>query len=542
MLYYAEYILRRKNPGNRSKKSCGGIVKILFSWVGHSDLLSFGCDYPEYQGTVSRLVGKSQFFASGPLKTAAAQMTFDRLILLWSYPDCGLMHRFESAFGKNASCIHVPVADPTDYREIYCAAADVLSEYASDQDHRNFFLLSPGTPAMAAVWVLLGKTRFPGTFLQAYKNAVSETVIPFDLTAELLPELLRKTDRLLETLPDVSQVSGFEEIVGCSPAVCQAVSRAAKAAIHNVPVLISGESGTGKEMFARAMWKAGPRRDKSFEAINCAALPSNLLEAELFGYKKGAFTGAVKDHPGAFARLSGGTLFLDEIGECSLELQAKLLRVLQPPPGKSLSYREFYPIGADAPECSDVKIIAATNRDLQEMVRQRLFREDLYFRLAAITLVLPPLRERGDDVLLLAEKLLDRINRDFKRETPEYIDKKFCGDTKIFVKNYPWYGNVRELFNSILQGVVMSEGEIIKISDMGLHCISDMPEESEKVVVPESGFSLDDMLESIERQYIMSALEQTSFNKSRAAGLLGFSNYQRLDARIRKLKIPMEGK
>jgi transcriptional regulator with PAS, ATPase and Fis domain len=256
---------------------------------------------------------------------------------------------------------------------------------------------------MAAVWVLLGKTKFPGKFLQTYNNEVSYTEIPFDMTADLLPDLLNKTDHLIENLPDVSQVSGFEDIVGNSPALRQAVLRASKAAMHSVPVLITGESGTGKEMFARAIWKAGSRKDKPFEAINCAALPANLLEAELFGYKKGAFTGAVKDRDGAFKRLNGGTLFLDEIGECSLELQAKLLRVLQPPPGKTLSYREFYPVGAEQPEHSDVRVIAATNRDLPEMIARQQFRDDLFYRLSAITLPLPPLRERKGDALLLAE-------------------------------------------------------------------------------------------------------------------------------------------
>jgi transcriptional regulator with PAS, ATPase and Fis domain len=306
--------------------------------------------------------------------------------------------------------------------------------------------------------------------------------------------------------------------------------------MHSVPVLITGESGTGKEMFARAIWKAGPRKDKPFEAINCAALPANLLEAELFGYKKGAFTGAIKDRDGAFKRLNGGTLFLDEIGECSLELQAKLLRVLQPPPGKPLSYREFYPVGSDQPEHSDVRVIAATNRNLPEMIAQQQFRDDLFYRLSAISLPLPSLRERKEDILLLAETLLARINDDFRRETPGYEDKKFCDSTKKVMKNYPWYGNVRELFNSVLQGVVMASEKNIKFFDMGL---SEAVQTTEKVEICD-GFNLDNTLESIEKQYILSALKQSGGNKSKAARLLGFSNYQRLDAQIKSLKIQPE--
>jgi transcriptional regulator with PAS, ATPase and Fis domain len=265
-----------------------------------------------------------------------------------------------------------------------------------------------------------------------------------------------------------------------------------------------------------------------------------LLEAELFGYKKGAFTGAIKDRDGAFKRLNGGTLFLDEIGECSLELQAKLLRVLQPPPGKALSYREFYPVGSEQPEHSDVRIISATNRNLPEMIARQQFRDDLFYRLSAITLPLPPLRERKGDALLLAEKLLQRINSDFKRELPGYNDKYFCESTKLFIQKHPWHGNVRELFNAILQGVVMASDKKIEIFDMGFPAeMTSVPSPVEDTYFS-NDFSLDNTLKIIEKQYITSALKQSGGNKSKAARLLGFSNYQRLDARIKKLKIQPE--
>ena len=280
----------------------------------------------------------------------------------------------------------------------------------------------------------------------------------------------------------------------------------------------------------------GPRRSAPFEAINCAALPANLLEAELFGYKKGAFTGAVKDRDGAFKRLDGGTLFLDEIGECSPELQAKLLRVLQPPPGRGLSYREFYPVGAERPEHSDVRIITATNRDLASMAGEGRFRGDLFFRLAAVTVRLPALRERREDIPLLAEKLLARANADFRRENPAHADKKFCDSTKNFIKNYPWPGNVRELFNAVLQGMVMCSGENITVADMGLEeaAAGFAGEEMGELA---AGFRLETELERLERQYIIAALRQAGNCKSKAAALLGFSNYQRLDARMKKLGI-----
>lgn len=511
-------------------------MKVLFSWVGHADLLGFGYECPEKRSDIQMLINKNGFSTLGPIKTAISEMDFDKIVLLWNYSQPELMKSYGEYCGSNVHVIHSQVPDPTDYRAVFDAANGAIEANHSPDD-ALYYLLSPGTPAMAAIWVLLGKTKFTGTFLQTYRNQLSITDIPFDITIDVLPELMNKTDQLLEHLPDVSQVAGFEDITGSSTAIRQAVLRASKAAMHNVPVLITGESGTGKEMFARAIWKASPRRNKPFEAINCAALPANLLEAELFGYKKGAFTGASKDHDGAFKRLNGGTLFLDEIGECSLELQAKLLRVLQPPPGKSLSYREFYPVGSDQPEHSDVRIIAATNRDLPEMIARQQFRDDLFYRLSAITLPLPPLRERKGDILLLAEKLLQRINADFKHELPGYNDKYFCESTKKFMQNYPWHGNVRELFNAILQGAVMAVEKNIKIFDMGL---SEAVQTTEKVPpMPEfaDGFNLDNTLESIEKQYILSALKQSGGNKSKAARLLGFSNYQRLDARIKSLKI-----
>ena len=514
-------------------------MKILFSWIGHADLLGLAGQCPDVQSQIYALIKKRDFTASGPVKITISQENFDKIVLLWNYDAPELMEQYRKYCGEHTAIIHTPIANPTDYRAVYCAVRDVVEANCTLEDEL-YYLLSPGTPAMAAVWVLLGKTKFPGKFLQTYNNEVSYTEIPFDMTADLLPDLLNKADRLIENLPDVSQVAGFEDITGNSTAIRQAVLRASKAAMHSVPVLITGESGTGKEMFARAIWKASPRKGKPFEAINCAALPANLLEAELFGYKKGAFTGAIKDRDGAFKRLNGGTLFLDEIGECSLELQAKLLRVLQPPPGKPLSYREFYPVGSDQPEHSDVRIISATNRNLPEMIARQQFRDDLFYRLSAITLPLPPLRERKGDILLLAEKLLQRINADFKRELPGYNDKYFCESTKKFMQNYPWKGNVRELFNAILQGAVMSAEKNIKIFDMGFYEAVSSPEKALEVPEITDGFSLDNTLETIEKQYISAAVKQSAGNKSKAARLLGFSNYQRLDARIKSLKIQPE--
>jgi transcriptional regulator with GAF, ATPase, and Fis domain len=196
--------------------------------------------------------------------------------------------------------------------------------------------------------VLLGKTKYPARFYQTHNGDASITDIPFDLTVDFLPALLREPDRALQQLASrrPQDIPGFERISGDSRAIRIAVGRAQKAALRDVPVLLSGESGTGKEMFARAIHDASHRRHKPFLAFNCAAMPKSLVESELFGHARGAFTGADRPYAGAFERADGGTLFLDEVGECDPDIQAKLLRVLQPPPGEFPCIREFQPLGS----------------------------------------------------------------------------------------------------------------------------------------------------------------------------------------------------
>lgn len=211
-----------------------------------------------------------------------------------------------------------------------------------------------------------------------------------------------------------------------------AVGRAQKAAVRDVPVLIVGETGTGKELFARAIHQSSHRRDGPFVAINCAAIPRDLLESELFGHKKGAFTGASEDRIGAVEHADRGTLFLDEIGECDPGMQSKLLRVLQPPDGQGPCHRVFRRVGETQDRTCDVRLITATNRDLLASIEAHSFREDLYYRLAVITLSLPSLRDRKTDISLLVEALLDRVNADFRRQEPGFKDKS-VSDATVFL-------------------------------------------------------------------------------------------------------------
>ena len=247
---------------------------------------------------------------------------------------------------------------------------------------------------MAAVWVILAKTRFfPATIIESSeKHGVREVSVPFDISAEFLADLLRQPDRELERLSAglPPQAAAFDDIIHRSLEMRRVILLARRVAPHSVPVLIEGESGTGKELMARAIHHSSPRREERFISVNCGAIPENLVESELFGHEKGAFTGAVKMRKGHFEAASGGTLFLDEIGELPLPAQTKLLRVLQE--------KEVQPVGSSKPCPVDVRVISATNRTLTEEVAGGRFREDLFYRLAVAVLKLPPFRERGGDV------------------------------------------------------------------------------------------------------------------------------------------------
>ncbi|MGE3777063.1 MAG: sigma 54-interacting transcriptional regulator, partial [Pirellulaceae bacterium] len=267
--------------------------------------------------------------------------------------------------------------------------------------------------------------------------------------------------------------------------------------------------------------------------------PESLLESELFGHAKGAYTGAARDHVGAFQRADGGTIFLDEVGECSPDMQAKLLRVLQPPPGKGPCFREFTPVGGSRPLNSDVRIVAATNRDLLDDVGAGRFREDLFYRLAVIKLKLPPLRERKTDIPQLVDALLQEINTEFRGQEPGYEHKHLSDAAKRFVHRYHWPGNVRQLRNTLVEAAVMAVGDTIGVADIEA-AIADVPGRKHETVLERplgDGFSLQGLLEDIQRHYLERAMDEARGVKTRAAELLGIPNYQTLDAQLKRLRV-----
>jgi transcriptional regulator with PAS, ATPase and Fis domain len=527
-------------------------MKVLVSWIGHTDLKSLlGSGSQKIQDDIKAIVRPPYTPPEdgGPIKTLLNQESFDRVYFLSDNPK-SVTCQYVKWLEIDATVHYSHLANPTDYAEIYTVASKCLESIGKDlasNNHELSILLSPGTPAMAAIWVLLGKTKYSATFWQTWGGKAKQEDVPFDITLDVVPELISGSDSVFHHLATKSpdEVEGFEDIIGKSKAIRLAVGRAQKAAIRDVSVLLSGESGTGKEMFARAIHKASPRRDKPFIPINCAAIPKELLESELFGHTKGAFTGADKNREGAFKRADGGILFLDEIGECDPQIQAKLLRVLQPPHGKSPCSREFYPVGATKQETADVRIIAATNRNLIEMVENNLFREDLFYRLALIAIKLPALRERKTDIAPIAEAMLRQINQDFSSQDKLHKDKSFYPSTITFINRYTWPGNVRELYNAILQAVVMADKEQLSPDDIKA-ALTQSPEYSRSKVdlleVPlGDGFDLEEHLNNIQRHYLRRAMQESGGIKTKAASLLGIKSYQAMDAQIKRLNVDLGG-
>ncbi len=335
-----------------------------------------------------------------------------------------------------------------------------------------------------------------------------------------------------------TRAPGGERLIGRSPEILEIFKTVGKIADRNVPVLITGESGTGKELVARAIHQASPRCDSAFVAVNSAAIPRELLESELFGHERGAFTGAVEARPGRFREASGGTLFLDEIGDMSPELQAKLLRVVQS--GEVMS------VGGRSAEMVDVRILAATHRDLDEAVRLGTFREDLLYRLRVVPIQIPPLRERSDDIPILAEHFVTRYGTELVG-TPRFLSEAAVD----CLSAHDWPGNVRELENAIKRALVLGSADMLTPEDFAF-LRSDGPARPqragfEQALLDEIRTALKDpdardlyrgLLERVERPLLERVLAQTSGNQIRAAAILGI-NRNTLRKKITDLAIEL---
>ncbi len=315
---------------------------------------------------------------------------------------------------------------------------------------------------------------------------------------------------------EINRLTGTEGMETANSAMAELLDTAKRAANSEATVLIAGESGTGKEVLARLIHQHSPRAQGPMVAVNCAAIPENLLESELFGHVKGAFTGAVSSRKGRFQSAVGGTLFLDEIGELRLDLQAKLLRAIQE--------RVVAPVGADQSEPVDVRLIAASNRDLYAAIGQGTFREDLYYRLGVIPLHLPPLRERREDIPGLVSHFLLKVN------APAGV--RFSTGALARLKGHPWPGNIRELQNIVERAVILRKGLLIEAEELQLAASPQAASANGLPEIPDEGLSL----EAVEQGLIKKALAKANGNRSEAARLLKIPRHV-LIYRLEKFKI-----
>jgi len=359
------------------------------------------------------------------------------------------------------------------------------------------------------------------TAVEALKAGAFDFVskpVNLDTLRQMVNSALRLEKDLEEEFPEPERI-----MPGQSAAIRDSRRMIAKLARSQAPVYISGESGTGKELAARLIHKLGSRSDKAFVPVNCGAIPHELMESELFGHKKGSFTGALSDHDGLFQEAEGGSLFLDEVGDLPLPMQVKLLRAIQE--------RSIRPIGSAKEVAVDTRILSASHKNLEELVRNGLFRQDLYYRINVIELRLPPLRERPDDIPILAAHILGRIGA-----RSGYTAKNLSPSALHALQQYAFPGNVRELENIIERALALCEGKTVEVEDLQL--APGTSGETKPPIVPDDT-PLEDYLAGVERSAILRALEQTRWNRTAAAKKLGIT-FRALRYKLAKLGLDNE--
>lgn len=398
---------------------------------------------------------------------------------------------------------------------------DILKKVKSDAPYTNVILITGNASAETAV--------------EAMKEGAFDYItkpVDFEKLKILVAKAMEKSRLVAENLYLRQQLRGrysFDNIIGHSPAMQKVFSRLEKIVHTDSTILILGESGTGKELVARAIHYNGNRRNKPFIDIHCGAIPAELLESELFGHVRGAFTGAVADKPGKFELANGGTIFLDEIGTMPMHLQMKLLRVLQE--------QEIERVGGNRKIKLDVRVISATNADLEQDVREGRFREDLYYRLNVIPIELPPLRERREDIPLLVRHFLQKTCTVMGRELMSVTSEAMKA-----LESYDWPGNVREMENVIERTVALTEGTSIGLADLpaaiSKQALPDEPGSQTLVKLTDEGIDMPGLIADIERRLIREAMELAGGVKARAAALLGL-NRTTLVEKIKRLDLDL---
>lgn len=505
------------------------MAKILLTWLGNTDIKS------SQQDSDGNL---------GPIAGAIVDRGYKKVYILSDFSE-QITRRYkkwlESITKAKATVRNVKLKDPMDFGIVYKFARQLtIDVHKSHKAEDIVFDLSPGTPAMAAVWIILTKTRFPQAELiessmQDEKGIyhVRTASVPFDISVEPIIDMLWKHDEnlnlLLQSLPPKKPT--FSKIIYKCKKMERVIGMARLAAIRNVPVLLLGESGTGKELFARAIYEDSFRSDKSFSPLNCGAIVPTLMESELFGHVKGSFTGAVKDKVGLFRKTHEGTIFLDEIADLELNLQVKLLRVIQE--------KKVQPVGDNKSYPADVRIIAATNKNLVDEVANGNFREDLFYRLAVAIIYIPPLRERGADINCLVDYYMNRINEEFAQQPCYNGPKKIAPNAQIALRNYQWPGNVREFENTLKRAALWSPGTIIKKQDILAAIVPVKSKGNSDLLNQPLGPHLDinEIIDNVAKHYLSRALRESGGNKTMASKLIGLPNHQTFTNWMKKHKV-----
>jgi DNA-binding NtrC family response regulator len=492
----------------------------LVSWIGRTDINAMTAGAP-----------------LGPIASALDGTYAYTRIWLLNNMDPSLGERYRDWLAARAQCgvevRQVALSSPTQYGEIYEQVSAFLSSLSLPSRSTELtFHLSPGTPAMIAIWIILAKTRFPARLIQTSLERGLETAdFLFDLASDFLPEYLRRSEERIGRLQDPAPAAPeFAAIIHTSPQMQRQVALARRMAAFEVPMLVLGQTGTGKELFAKAIHAASRRRDGPFIAVNCGAISRELANSELFGHKKGAFTGAERNHEGYFEAARHGTLFLDEVGDLAPDSQVRLLRVLQE--------KELTPVGDTRKVVVDVRIIAATHKDLAAEVAAGRFRQDLFQRLAVGVLQIPPLNVRGDDIGLLIDYFLEQINRD-GAGMPEAQAKSLAPDARALLMRHPWPGNIRELYSTLFRAAVWSVAPVIEAGDVSQAFLPLGTAKCDPMLDRPlgSGFSLPALRDELERHYIALALARSPANRTLASELLGYSDYHQMNRRMKALGI-----
>jgi DNA-binding NtrC family response regulator len=424
----------------------------------------------------------------------------------------------------------VPLHSASDYTEVYGKVDALLDEFEKHHpqvDYDYGFYLAPGTRAMSSVWLLLARTRFNGNVYHWGTKDLRPSLVqlPFDLDVKFQPAVEARRTAALSVLRDNFPDEALADISGESQAILSAKQTAADYAALPFDVLLIGDTGTGKEKFARCIHKASRREKQPFVAVNCGEFTEELFAGRMFGYRKGSFTGATSDQKGLMHTAHSGTLFLDEVGELTLPMQATLLRALQPLEDTKPTIRHIRPVGATEDETVDVRIVAATNRNLVEMVKQGTFREDLLQRLDWLTIRIPSLMERLEDVPKLIDTFLKDINASCRNSDPEAKSKSLVPQAVRILQAAHWSGNVRQLKKVLARAHAFAAGTDITAEDVTRALRNDAFGAPERTPILErplgNGFDLGELELEVRAHYLQRALAEGG-DGAKAARLIGY--------------------